>query len=191
MNRWIDATGRLLEWLLVLLISSLSLAGYAATRWLALSAQVQPVTHREQQPQFAGSRISGIGQIDTGLSNPHAGRTVDHLVAKLAAFAEARGQTPAETAIAWVLAKQPDFVPLVGARTPAQVASMVKALERPLSSAEVAELVGGRRRGGAAEEALDRVPERRAVGALGEPQVVLHRIREGAGAVEDGGVDGL
>ncbi|MBL9107784.1 MAG: aldo/keto reductase, partial [Myxococcales bacterium] len=32
------------------------------------------------------------------------------------------------------------FVPLVGARTPAQVASMVKALERPLSSAEVAEL---------------------------------------------------
>ena len=66
----------------------------------------------------------------------------DALVAKLAAFAEARGQTPAETAIAWVLAKQPDFVPLVGARTPAQVASMVKALERPLSSAEVAELEG-------------------------------------------------
>ena len=42
-------------------------------------------------------------------------------VARLHAFAAERGMTPAQLALAWVLAKQPTLVPVVGARTRAQL----------------------------------------------------------------------
>ncbi len=64
----------------------------------------------------------------------------EDVVGRVRAFAEARGQTPAQLCIAWALARQPRFVPLLGARTCAQLAGVLGALERPLSAAEVAAL---------------------------------------------------
>jgi aryl-alcohol dehydrogenase-like predicted oxidoreductase len=64
----------------------------------------------------------------------------DAVVNTVRAFAEARGQTPAQLAIAWVLAKQPRLVPVIGARTRAQLEGVLGALDKPLSAAEVSEL---------------------------------------------------
>lgn len=52
-------------------------------------------------------------------------------------FAAARGSSPAQLALAWVLAKQPRFVPLVGVKTRAQLEDALGALERPLGVDEV------------------------------------------------------
>jgi aryl-alcohol dehydrogenase-like predicted oxidoreductase len=59
-------------------------------------------------------------------------------VARFQAFAAERRLTPAQLSVAWVLAKQPAFVPVVGARTRAQLRDVLAALERPLSPADVA-----------------------------------------------------
>jgi aryl-alcohol dehydrogenase-like predicted oxidoreductase len=62
------------------------------------------------------------------------------VVDRLRGFAQAHGRTPAQVAIGWALAKQPAFVPLVGARTREQLRDALGALERPLSAGEIAEL---------------------------------------------------
>lgn len=62
------------------------------------------------------------------------------VVKKLRAFADARGQTPAQLCIAWALAKQPKFVPLIGARTRAHLDGALGALDKPLSQGELKEL---------------------------------------------------
>ena len=59
------------------------------------------------------------------------------MVARFSAFAKERGQSAAQLALAWVLAKQPRLVPLVGAHTRAQLLDLLGALERPLSIEEV------------------------------------------------------
>ncbi len=48
--------------------------------------------------------------------------------------------TPAQVALAWVLAKQPTLVPIVGARTRAQLDDALVALDKPLSASDVAAL---------------------------------------------------
>lgn len=72
--------------------------------------------------------------------SPEHGARNDAVVENVRAFAEARGQTPAELAIAWALAKQPKLVPVVGARTREQLAGVLRALDKPLTPAEVAAL---------------------------------------------------
>ena len=62
------------------------------------------------------------------------------MVARFVTFAEDRRQTPAQLALAWVLAKQPRFTPLVGARTMNQLADLLVALERPLSLDEISQI---------------------------------------------------
>jgi aryl-alcohol dehydrogenase-like predicted oxidoreductase len=61
-------------------------------------------------------------------------------VGALRAFAEARGMGPVALAIAWVLAKGGNIVPVIGARTRAQLSEALRALEVKLSAADVAEL---------------------------------------------------
>ncbi len=56
---------------------------------------------------------------------------------RLADFAKARGMTTGQLVIAWVLAKQPGFVPLIGARTREQLADALGALDRPLGADDV------------------------------------------------------
>lgn len=64
----------------------------------------------------------------------------DAVVGKLADGARARNMTPGQLAIAWALAKQPGFVPVIGARTTAQLENALAALDKPLSPADVQEL---------------------------------------------------
>jgi aryl-alcohol dehydrogenase-like predicted oxidoreductase len=78
--------------------------------------------HRVHMPRFNG---------DAGAHNAAA-------VTRLHAFAAERGMTPAQLSVAWALAKQPGFVPVVGARTRKQLADVLLALDKPLSPADVA-----------------------------------------------------
>jgi aryl-alcohol dehydrogenase-like predicted oxidoreductase len=64
----------------------------------------------------------------------------DRLVSALAALASEKGATAPQVAIAWVLAKDPAVVPVIGARTRAQLAESLGALDVSLSPAEVARL---------------------------------------------------
>jgi len=58
-------------------------------------------------------------------------------VQRLHAFAADHKMTPAQLLVAWVLAKQPKLVPVIGARSRAQVDDVLGALDRPLSAADV------------------------------------------------------
>ncbi|ATB41607.1 aldo/keto reductase [Cystobacter fuscus] len=48
--------------------------------------------------------------------------------------------TPGQVALAWVLARQPSLVPVVGAKTRAQLEDVLGALERPLSKDDLVAL---------------------------------------------------
>jgi aryl-alcohol dehydrogenase-like predicted oxidoreductase len=61
-------------------------------------------------------------------------------VTELERFAKARHMTTAELAIAWVLAKQPKLVPVVGVKTIAQLDGVLSALKKPLASSDLAAL---------------------------------------------------
>ena len=62
------------------------------------------------------------------------------LVDALAKLASARNVTPAQLAIAWVRAKNPSIVPVIGARTRAQLAESLAAVELALTPTEIAAL---------------------------------------------------
>jgi aryl-alcohol dehydrogenase-like predicted oxidoreductase len=64
----------------------------------------------------------------------------EQLVERLHAFARERELSPATLAIAWVLAKQPRLLPVIGARTPEQLEAALSALARPLAARDVAAL---------------------------------------------------
>ena len=64
----------------------------------------------------------------------------DSVVEKLKRFAAAKSATPAQLAIAWVLAKNPSVLPLVGARTREQLRESLGALELDVSPADLANL---------------------------------------------------
>jgi aryl-alcohol dehydrogenase-like predicted oxidoreductase len=59
------------------------------------------------------------------------------LIARLRKLAAERGVSAAQLAIAWVLAKGEDIVPVIGARTRAQLSESLGALEIALSPAEI------------------------------------------------------
>ncbi len=91
---------------------------------------------------LSGSKPSGPGDFRAYLprfSGEAAARN-QQVVERLRAFAQAGGRTPAQVCVAWALARQPRFVPLVGARTRHQLDDVLGALARPLSPAEVTEL---------------------------------------------------
>lgn len=66
----------------------------------------------------------------------------EDVVAAFQRFAQERKMTPGQLAIAWVLARQPAFVPVVGAKTGAQLDDALGALHRPLAKEDVAALEG-------------------------------------------------
>ena len=61
-------------------------------------------------------------------------------VAALADLAREKGVTPAQLAIAWVLSKGSDLVPVIGARTRAQLADSIAALDLTLPADDIARL---------------------------------------------------
>ena len=89
---------------------------------------------------LAGSRADGKGDNRAHMPrfSGEAGKRNAAAIARLHAFAHERAMTPAQLAVAWVLAKQPALVPVLGARTRKQLQDVLGALERPLSLAEVA-----------------------------------------------------
>ena len=83
-----------------------------------------PSDFRSHLPRFVGA---------SGAQNQ---RVVD----AVQAFAAARGLTSGQLAVAWALAAQPSFVPLVGAKNRAQLADSLAALDKRLSANDVREL---------------------------------------------------
>jgi len=81
---------------------------------------------RAHFPRFAG---------ENGVRNRRLAETLKHL-------AEAKGVGPAQLAIAWVLAKGKNIVPVIGARTRAQVEESLGALRVELSAEELAGIEG-------------------------------------------------
>ncbi len=91
---------------------------------------------------LAGSRPKGSGDYRAQLPR-FAGEnaaTNARLVQALSALAAERGVRPAQLAIAWALAKGESIVPVVGARTRAQLAEALGALDVRLAPDEVARL---------------------------------------------------
>jgi aryl-alcohol dehydrogenase-like predicted oxidoreductase len=87
----------------------------------------------------------------------------DALVEALGQFARERSMTPGQLAVAWALAKQPTFVPVIGIKTIAQLDDALAVLHRPLSQADRMALdalvppdaFGGQRYGAEQMRALD------------------------------------
>jgi aryl-alcohol dehydrogenase-like predicted oxidoreductase len=83
-----------------------------------------PGDFRNRSPRFSAANI------DRNLA----------LVEKLRAIAEAKGASPAQIAIAWVLSRGTDIVPLIGARRRDRLTEALGALELSLSEADLAEI---------------------------------------------------
>ncbi|MDR3429559.1 aldo/keto reductase [Silvimonas sp.] len=78
-----------------------------------------------------------------GVSPRFSGDNLVHnlaLVDTLRGIAQAKGVTVAQIAIAWVLARGEDIVPLVGARRRERLAESLAALDVPLSAADLAQI---------------------------------------------------
>ena len=93
---------------------------------------------------LSGSRPSTTGGFDLRAHLPrftgeNRARN-DRLVEKLRQLADAKGATTSQLAIAWVLSKGDDIVPLIGARTREQLRESLGALDLRLSPADAATL---------------------------------------------------
>jgi aryl-alcohol dehydrogenase-like predicted oxidoreductase len=91
---------------------------------------------------LSGSTPSGRGDFRAYLPRFSGGNREqnDRLVERLRALARDKGVTGTQIAIAWVLAKSPSVVPLLGARTRAQLDESLDALEIELSPADIARI---------------------------------------------------
>jgi aryl-alcohol dehydrogenase-like predicted oxidoreductase len=105
--------------------------GIAATTYGTLSRGLlsgsQPAASgdfRAYLPRFTGENLNRNRQ----------------LVERLKEMAAAKGVTPVQLAIAWALAKQSFIVPIIGARTRAQLAESLGALQVKLTAEEIAAL---------------------------------------------------
>lgn len=91
---------------------------------------------------LSGSRPSAPGDLRAGFPRFIGGNYEQNAkpVAALASLAAQRGVTPAQLAIAWVLSKGDDIVPVMGARTRKQLAETLMALDVLLSAEDLARL---------------------------------------------------
>jgi aryl-alcohol dehydrogenase-like predicted oxidoreductase len=94
------------------------------SRGLLTGAKPGPADSRAHMPRFSGENFAR-NQV---------------LVTALGKLATARGVRPAQLAIAWARAKNPTIVPVMGARTRAQLAESLGALAIELAPSEIAEL---------------------------------------------------
>jgi aryl-alcohol dehydrogenase-like predicted oxidoreductase len=101
---------------------SATLYGVLSRGLLSGSKPSAPTDFRAHLPRFSG---------DDGARNAA-------VVEKLRALAEAGGRTASQLCVAWALAKQPALVPVIGARTPAQLEDVLGALAKPLAATELA-----------------------------------------------------
>jgi aryl-alcohol dehydrogenase-like predicted oxidoreductase len=112
---------------------------FPALQELGISATLYGVFSRGL---LTGSKPSGTG--DWRTSSPRF-VGADHernatVVERLADFARARGMTPGQLAVVWVLAKEPAFVPVIGAKTLAHLDDSFGALDHRLSAEDMREV---------------------------------------------------
>lgn len=107
---------------------------FPALQELGLSATLYGVLSRGL---LTGSKLGGARASFPRFSGQAAEKNAS-VVARFHAFAKERGMTPAQLSVAWVLAKQPAFVPVVGSRTRKQLEDVLGALDKPLSPGDVA-----------------------------------------------------
>lgn len=88
---------------------------------------------------LTGSRPSGRGDFRQYLPRFAPDNLEQNATAatRLKQFAVERDMTPGQVAIAWVLARQPKFVPVIGAKTRDQLNDALGALSKPLSPNDV------------------------------------------------------
>jgi len=91
---------------------------------------------------LTASRVEGAGDFRRFLPRFSGDRGAKNsaVVDAIRRFAAERGLSAAQLVLAWVRAKQPAFLPLVGSRKRAQLDEALGALDKPLSSADVAAL---------------------------------------------------
>ena len=109
---------------------------FPALRELGISATLYGVLSRGL---LSGSKLGGPRDYRAHLPRFTGAAAAENaeVTARLGAFAAKLGRTPAQVCVGWALAKEPGFVPVIGARTPAQLDVLDAA---PLAAAEVAEL---------------------------------------------------
>jgi len=110
-----------------------------AVRELGMSVTAYGVLSRGL---LGGSRPSGPGDFRAHLPR-FTGENFEKnqkLIASLRGIALGKNATPAQVAIAWVLSRGEDIVPLIGARRRSQLGDAVQAVELALSLQEIAEL---------------------------------------------------
>jgi aryl-alcohol dehydrogenase-like predicted oxidoreductase len=112
---------------------------FPALRRLGISATLYGIFSRGL---LTGSKPKGRGDFRAYLPRFAAGHSEqnDAIVTALQRFAAEREMSVGQLAIAWTLARQPGFVPLIGAKTRAQLADALAALGKPLSAKDLATL---------------------------------------------------
>jgi aryl-alcohol dehydrogenase-like predicted oxidoreductase len=90
---------------------------------------------------LAGSREAGTTRSKSPMGTGRYNRPPDEAVLDaLKGVAKARGETPAQVAIAWLLSKPAVTAPIIGATKLSHLDDPLKAVENPLSEAEIATL---------------------------------------------------
>ena len=109
---------------------------FPALRELGLSATIYGVFSRGL---LTGSKPTGPRDFRQYLPRfTGANRTQnENVVEQLARFAAERSMTPGQLLITWVRARQPGFVPVVGAKTRAQLDDALGSLEKTLTDEDV------------------------------------------------------
>ncbi len=91
--------------------------------------------------RLAGNRAAGTTRSKAPMYATRFNRPEDDaVIAALNRIAEARGESPAQVAIAWLLAKPGVTAPIIGATKLSQLDAPVAATEKPLSAEEIAAL---------------------------------------------------
>ena len=90
---------------------------------------------------LAGNRAAGTKRAQSGLNRDRFKRDADQAVLDaLAKMAAERGESPAQTAIAWLLSKPGVTAPILGATKASHLGAPLKAVGSPLSAEEIATL---------------------------------------------------
>jgi aryl-alcohol dehydrogenase-like predicted oxidoreductase len=88
---------------------------------------------------LAGSREAGTVRAQSAMGRGRYNRPEDQAVLEaLKQVAKARGEAPAQVAIAWLLSKPAVTAPIVGVTKPHHLDDPLKAVENPLSAEEIA-----------------------------------------------------
>jgi aryl-alcohol dehydrogenase-like predicted oxidoreductase len=109
--------------------------GLAFLPYFPLASGVLTGKYRRGQPPPAGTRLSGVKPNEGPLSDDTLA-----VVERLSGFAERRGRTMVELAIAWIAAHRPVASVIAGATSPGQVRANVAAADWELDDGDLAEI---------------------------------------------------